>query len=265
MNAIAATVATGDAAREPRLSILVATWNCAPQLAQFLASLAEQRWRDWELLLLDNASTDGTAALVAEVCGGWPRVAERVIWSSEPDVGIYDAWNRGLRLARGTYISFIGADDAFLDPGSLERIAALTVTGADLITARNAYHARDGRLLRHWGSGWQWRRMRQSMNIAHPGMLVRRELFAQVGGFDAGYRICGDYEWFLRLPPDLRTVHTSDSILKVIQGGVSHTRIPQVFAETFHAQRRHLGAPLSAACWALNWAKYGRRRFIGLA
>jgi hypothetical protein len=46
---------------------------------------------------------------------------------------------------------------------------------------------------------------------------------------------------------------------------VSHTRIRQVFAETFHAQRRHLGAPVGAACWALNWAKYGRRRLIGLA
>lgn len=249
----------------PRLSILVATWNCAPQLAQFLESLATQTFRDWELLLLDNASTDGTAELVPQICSAWPQAAERVIWSSEPDTGIYDAWNRGLSLARGTYLTFIGADDVFLDADSLERIAALTVTGADLITARNAYHARDGRLLRHWGSGWQWRRMRQSMNIAHPGMLVRRELFERVGRFDTGFRICGDYEWFLRLPPQLRTVHSSDSILRVVQAGVSHTRIAQVYAETFRAQRRHLGAPISAACWALNWAKYGRRRLIGLA
>jgi hypothetical protein len=50
-----------------------------------------------------------------------------------------------------------------------------------------------------------------------------------------------------------------------VQAGVSHTRIGQVYAETFRAQRRHLGAPLSAACWTLNWAKYGRRRLIGLA
>lgn len=262
---MATRMPTGDSASDPLLSIVVATWNCAPQLTQFLESLATQRWRDWELLLLDNASTDGTAELVAEVCSRWPVALDRVIWSSEPDSGIYDAWNRGLRLARGTYLSFIGADDTFLDADSLGRIAALTVTGADLITARNAYHAPDGRLLRHWGFGWQWRRMRQSMNIAHPAMLVRRDLFARVGGFDASYRICGDYEWFLRLPPELRSVHTTDPILKVIQGGVSHTRIRQVFAETFHAQRRHLGAPVGAACWALNWAKYGRRRLIGLA
>jgi glycosyltransferase involved in cell wall biosynthesis len=188
-----------------------------------------------------------------------------VVWSSQSDTGIYDAWNRGLQLARGTYLCFIGADDTFVDSGSLERIAALTASGADLITARNAYYAPDGRLLRHWGFGWQWKRMRQSMNIAHPGMLVRRALFERFGPFDASFRICGDYEWLLRLPPDLRAIHSSDPILKVVQAGVSHTRIGRVYAETFRAQRRHLSAPVSAACWALNWAKYGRRRLIGLA
>lgn len=251
-------------AAAPRLSILVATWNCAALLRGFLASLAAQSWSDWELLLLDNSSTDGTAELVEEFRRGLPQPG-RLQWSSQPDRGIYDAWNRGLERARGTYLSFIGADDTFLQPGSLARIAALSCMEADLITARNAYHAPDGRFLRHWGSGWQWRRMRQSMNIAHPGMLIRRELFERVGRFDARFRICGDYEWFLRLPGDLRTVHSSDPILRVVQGGVSHTRIGAVFAETFQAQRRHLGLTASAGCWALNWAKYGRRRLIGLA
>ena len=249
----------------PRLSILVATWNCAHQLEQFLESLLAQSWTDWECLLLDNASTDGTAKLVVGFQRRLTSGSQRLIWNSQPDQGIYDAWNRGLGLARGRYLSFIGADDVFLDPTSLERIVALTVTEADLITARNAYYASDGRLLRHWGFGWQWQRMRQSMNIAHPGMLMRRELFDVVGAFDPSFRICGDYEWFLRLPVQLRSIHSSDSILKVVQAGVSHTRIGQVYAETFRAQRRHLSLAVSAACWVLNWAKYVRRRLIGLA
>ena len=247
----------------PRLSILVATWNCVHQLEQFLESLATQTWSDWELLLLDNASSDGTAELVEEFQQRFP--AGSVRWVSEPDSGIYDAWNRGLGLARGDYLSFIGADDTFLDSTSLERIAALTVTLVDLITARNAYYNSQGRLLRHWGSGWQWKRMRQSMNIAHPGMLVKRDLFAQFGSFDPAFCICGDYEWFLRLPANLRAVHTSDSVLRVVQAGVSHTRIADVYAETFLAQKRSVGVPVSAACWVLNWAKHWRRRFIGLA
>ena len=55
------------------------------------------------------------------------------------------------------------------------------------------------------------------------------------------------------------------ALTKVLVEDGDHIRIGQVYAETFRAQRRHLGAPLSAACWTLNWAKYGRRRLIGLA
>lgn len=250
--------------RLPSISILVATWNCREQLAAFLASLAAQSWQHWQLLILDNQSSDGSAQCVAEFRQGLLR-PEKLIWSSQPDMGIYDAWNRGLTMAEGDYICFIGADDVFVDPDSLARIAMLTLTGADLITARNAYHAPTGRFLRNWGHGWQWTRMRQSMNIAHPGMLVRRDLFARYGGFDPSYRICGDYEWFLRLPSGLRSIHSSDVVLRVVQAGVSHTKIGAVYRETFQAQRRHLGPIVSLFCWGLNWAKYGRRRLVGLA
>ena len=107
--------------------------------------------------------------------------------------------------------------------------------------------------------------MRESMNIAHPGMLVRRDLFERFGLFDPSFKICGDYEWFLRLSPAVSSVHSQTSILKIVQAGVSHTKIEAVYAETFRAQARHLNLLWSAGCWLLNWLKYGRRRLIGLA
>ena len=73
----------------PALSILLATWNCAHQLGEFLPSLAAQNWCDWELLLLDNASTDGPAELVQRFQRRLDP-ARRVVWSSEPDGGIYE-------------------------------------------------------------------------------------------------------------------------------------------------------------------------------
>ena len=103
------------------------------------------------------------------------------------------------------------------------------------------------------------------MNIAHPGMLVRRDLFERFGLFDPSFKICGDYEWFLRLPSALRAIHAPTSVLNIVQAGVSHTKIGAVYAETFRAQRRHLNLLWSAWCWLLNWLKYGRRRLIGLA
>ena len=246
----------------PKISILMATWNCSPLLANFFRSLEAQCPRDWELLILDNCSSDGLPQLVRQYQVAHPDHLIR--FSSQVDTGIYDAWNRGIKLAGGTYLCFIGADDTFVSSESLQHLLDLTRSSAELITCRNSYYSSDGRFLRDWGSPWSWRRMRESMNIAHPGMLVRRDLFDRMGLFDPGFKICGDYEWFLRLSPAVRSIHSPTSILNVVQAGVSHTKIGAVYAETFRAQRRHLNLLWSAGCWLLNWLKYGRRCLIGL-
>jgi len=256
-------VATQEPVVAPKISILMATWNCSSLLANFLRSLENQSAGDWELLLLDNCSSDGLPELVNYYREAHPHQVIR--FSSQADTGIYDAWNRGIEMARGTYLCFIGADDEFVSSESLQQLLDLTGSSAELITCRNSYYTSDRQFLRDWGSSWRWRRMRESMNIAHPGMLVRRDLFNRYGLFDARFKICGDYEWFLRLPAGLMTTHSQSSILKIVQAGVSHTKISAVYAETFRAQSRYTNPIWSAGCWLLNWLKYGRRRLIGLA
>ena len=254
---------TQESVAPPKISILMATWNCSPLLAAFFRSLEEQSPGDWELLILDNCSSDGLPQLVRQYQAANPDHLIR--FSSQADVGIYDAWNRGVELARGTYLCFIGADDTFRTSESLNQLLDLSSSSAELITCRNSYYSSEGRFLRDWGSAWRWKRMRESMNIAHPGMLVRRDLFDRFGLFDTSFKICGDYEWFLRLSPAVRSIHSPAVILNIVQVGVSHTKISAVYAETFRAQSRHLNLPWSAGCWMLNWLKYGRRRLIGLA
>ncbi|WP_255439259.1 glycosyltransferase [Synechococcus sp. LTW-R] len=253
---------TQERVAAPKISILMATWNCSSLLATFFRSLEEQSTGDWELLILDNCSFDGLPQLVRQYQAAHPD--QLIRFSSQTDAGIYDAWNRGIKLAEGDYLCFIGADDIFVSPESLQQLLDLTRSSAELITCRNAYYSSDGHFLRDWGSAWNWRRMRESMNIAHPGMLVRRVLFERFGLFDSSFKICGDYEWFLRLTPEVRSIHAPTSVLKIVQAGVSHTRIGAVYAETFRAQTRHLNFFWSAVCWILNWLKYSRRRLIGL-
>jgi len=254
---------TQERVAAPKISILMATWNCSPLLDTFFRSLEQQSPGDWELLILDNCSSDGLPQLVRQY-----QVAHSdhlIRFSAQADVGIYDAWNRGVELAHGTYLCFIGADDAFVSSQSLQQLLDLSTSSAELITCQNSYYSSDGHFLRNWGSPWRWKRMRESMNIAHPGMLVRRDLFERYGLFDSSFKICGDYEWFLRLTPSVSSVHSQIPILKIVQAGVSHTKISAVYAETFRAQSRHLNFLWSAVCWLLNWLKYGRRRLIGLA
>ena len=254
---------TQEPAVAPKISILMATWNCSPLLATFFGSLEEQSPGDWELLILDNCSSDGLPQLVRQYQAAHPDHLIR--FSSQTDAGIYDAWNRGIELAQGSYLCFIGADDTFVSSESLQHLLDLTGSSAELITCRNSYYSSDGHFLRDWGSAWRWKRMRESMNIAHPGMLVRRDLFERFGLFDPSFKICGDYEWFLRLSPAVRAIHAPNPVLNIVQAGVSHTKIGAVYAETFRAQTRHLNLLWSAGCWLLNWLKYGRRRLIGLA
>ena len=246
----------------PKISILMATWNCSSLLATFFRSLEEQSPGDWELLILDNCSSDGLPQLVRQYQETHPTHLIR--FSSQTDSGIYEAWNRGIKLAEGDYLCFIGADDRFVSSESLQQLLDLTSSSAELITCRNSYYSSDGRFLRDWGSAWKWRRMRESMNIAHPGMLVRRDMFDRFGLFDPSFKICGDYEWFLRLSPAVRAIHVPNPVLNIVQAGVSHTKIGAVYAETFRAQTRHLNYLWSATCWILNWLKYSRRRLIGL-
>ena len=253
---------TQERVAAPKISILMATWNCSSLLATFFRSLEEQSPGDWELLILDNCSSDGLPQLVHQYQAAHPDHLIR--FSSQTDSGIYDAWNRGIKLAEGDYLCFIGADDRFVSSESLQQLLDLTSSSAELITCRNSYYSSDGRFLRDWGSAWNWRRMRESMNIAHPGMLIRRDLFERFGLFDSSFKICGDYEWFLRLTPAVRSIHVPTSVLKIVQAGVSHTKIGAVYTETFRAQSRHLNFFWSAACWLLNWLKYSRRRLIGL-
>ena len=253
---------TQEMVAKPKISILMATWNCSPLVANFFRSLEKQSSREWELLILDNCSSDGLPQLVRQYQANHPEQVIR--FSSQGDVGIYDAWNRGVELARGTYLCFIGADDIFVSSESLRHLLALTSSSADLITARNSYYSADGRFLRDWGNSWSWQRMRESMNIAHPGMLVRRDLFAKYGLFDINFKICGDYEWFLRLPPGLSSSHSNIAVLKIVQAGVSHTKIKCVYKETYLAQRIHLNLLWCVGCWIVNWLKYSRRRLIGL-
>ena len=101
----------------PLFSIITITYNAERELPATLASVDEQTCSDYEHLIIDGASTDGTLAL-ANAPGNLRRHT-----FSEPDRGLYDAMNKGLNRARGTYVLFLNAGDAFSSPDMLQRYA----------------------------------------------------------------------------------------------------------------------------------------------
>lgn len=220
--------ATGPA---PRLSIVVATWNAAATLERCLRSVVAQTFADWEIVLADGGSTDATLDIVRA------HQAHLAHWHSHADAGIYDAWNQALEHARGEYVCFLGADDAWHDADVLRRVFDRVDGGEyDLVTGRGLLVGEAGEVIEAFGRPWNYRKVGRRMTICHPGALHRRDLFARFGRFDTGYRISADYEFLLRLPPDLRTLHLDAPLVEVRDGGISRDRRWAMLRERFRAQ-----------------------------
>ena len=204
----------------PIITIIVAVYNGIETLQQCIDSVANQTYSNTQLIIIDGGSKDGTIDLL--------KVNQHKIsyWVTEPDKGIYNAWNKGLIHARGDWICFLGADDYFWDNRVLEGVVG-TLSGLsnDINVAYGQVMliTKDDKPLYKVGKSWdQMKRLfTKSMSIPHPGLMHRNSLFIKNGNFDESFRIVGDYELLLR---ELKTNDASFIpivITGVRQGGVS--------------------------------------------
>ncbi len=183
--------------QRPWLSIVVATWNAEECLEKCIASFADQVPNHAELIIVDGGSTDGTLDIIRK------RSSVVAKWVSEPDQGIADAWNKGVGLASGDWILFLGADDQLYDHDTLFRLAKrLHALPAEVIVAYGEVLTEDelGMPTGQWGKPWEvvGRQFGSYMALPHQGVFHRRSAFSIVGGFDIGYRYAADYDWLLR-------------------------------------------------------------------
>jgi glycosyltransferase involved in cell wall biosynthesis len=217
----------------PRVSVVVATYNAASFLQRCIASLREQTFHDWELIVIDGSSTDGTVDVIR-------RNSEAIAyWQSRPDRGIYDAWNQALLHANGEYVCFLGADDTWHTADTLQQLFdAIGKRDFDLVTGCG-YLIRAGAVAPYkFGGAWDYRKITRRMTICHPGALHRRNLFERYGPFDASFVIGADYDFLLRLPADARVLHTGIPLVDVADGGISRDRRWTMLRERFRAQAR---------------------------
>lgn len=184
-------------AAAPLISIIIATLNAARVLPRCLESLRAQSFRDFEVIVIDGASTDGTADILNR--GGDVVSA----WRSAPDAGITSAWNSALPLARGEWICFLGADDWLWDGDALARLAPHLRAAAPhcrVVYGQVRQIDDAGRLIEQLGEPWERfkGRFRSRDALPHPGLMHRRSLFESHGRFDERFRLAADYEFLLR-------------------------------------------------------------------
>ncbi|HAB36709.1 MAG TPA: glycosyltransferase [Rhodobacteraceae bacterium] len=216
---------------KPLVTIITATYNAAKYLPAAIQSIREQTYGNIEYIVVDGASTDGTVDVL--------KANEDVIdyWISAPDKGIYDAWNKGVRLSGGDWIAFLGADDIYLEGAIQVYMTSIHACRDNLpqYVSSRVNLSSGSKVLHTIGQQWNWKAFQKYMNVAHVGSLHHRLLFERYGLFDESYKICGDYEFLLRPGSNLHAAYLNEITVNMSVGGISSASF-QVFKETERAK-----------------------------
>ena len=224
-----------------KISLITACYNSAGTIRTTIESVVSQKGVDLEYIVVDGGSTDGTVDIVKEYgvkSGGVEELGsgERTFsfkWISERDQGMYDAINKGIKMATGDVVGILNADDMFESPETLAHIvecfyrvetcrdgervdavyADVRFVKDDLQTTTRYYSAK------HW-KPWmfQWGKM-----PPHPSVYIRRELFDKLGLYKLGYDIAADYELLIRYlrKAGIKTRYLDECVVRMRMGGKS--------------------------------------------
>lgn len=222
----------------PRISIITATFNAAEQLPYTLRSLREQTFREFEWIVVDGNSTDGTQALLRE---NGDLVSH---WISEPDRGIYDAFNKGCALARGEWLIFLGAGDELAAPGTLSECTKHLDSAS---TETNVIYGRQTLLspvvraaIESSGVPWdeiknKWENGRLAMP-PHAATFSRKTLFTGPRPFDLRFPIASDAHFYYRTTFQRAPIFIPVEVSRAPVGGVS------IRLDTMRQQAREIEA-----------------------
>lgn len=179
-----------------KISIIISTLNAERYLQECLDSIRSQIWRNYEVIIVDGASVDGTLAIINQNLD----LIDRLL--SEPDHGIYDAWNKAISLAAGDWLYFLGSDDYLFEDGSLSNVmkAILPLQEMPMVVYGKVAFLTVGGEVRILGNHWHKaeKKMYSGMAIPHQGVFHSKELFRRFGGFDASLLSAGDYKLIMR-------------------------------------------------------------------
>jgi len=227
-----------------KFSIITVSYNAASTIGDTLKSIADQSYNSIEHIIIDGASSDNTAEIIAN----FPHVA---FYVSEKDKGIYHAMNKGIELATGDVIGILNADDLYSHHDVLHNVAELFKdSSVDAVYADlNFVDSADTRKVkRKWRSGsykvndfyWGWM-------PPHPTFFVRRSVYLNLGMFNTVLNSSADYELMLRLllKHEIKAAYLQDVIVNMRHGGKSTASI----------KNRLIANQEDRMAWAMNGLK----------
>ena len=203
------------------ISIIIPAFNAAAKIPACLESIGRQRFTNYEALVMDGQSSDITVALV----DSYREKHLNIHLHSEPDAGIYDAMNKGIVVAKGQWLLFLGADDELGDDEVLGDIAIILkeknpdIAYGDVALVGDTPFGKDGSI---YGGIYDKLRLVKT-NICHQAIFYKRSVFDEVGVYNLAYPVCADWDFNQRCFAILDTLYTPRVITKFSAGGLSST------------------------------------------
>ena len=220
-----------------KISVITAVYNAKDTITEAIESVLSQDYSDVELVVIDGASTDGTTKLLQ-------AYRDKItVFISEPDEGIYDALNKGIRHATGDIVGFLHADDLFASESILSNIADMFCDASvDAVYGDLEYisQSEQNKVIRYWHAGeFSAGKLAQGWMPPHPTFYVRRAHYTKLGAFDTSYRIAADYDCMLRLlsNPSFRCAYIPQVLVRMRVGGESNRSLKNITRKSLEDHR----------------------------
>ncbi len=220
-----------------KISVITVVFNAGDTIEDTILSVHRQTHADREHIIIDGNSTDNTKSIIE-------RHRDKIsIYLSEPDKGLYDAMNKGIRLATGDVTGFLNADDVYANDNVLSTINREFEKGridgcyGDLIYVSRYSQEK---IIRYWRSKMYTPGLcRRGWMPPHPTFYLKSEVLRACGGFNLAYRFQSDYELCLRLfeIEKIRTSYIPQVLVKMRMGGVSNNSLRNIFAGNMEAYK----------------------------
>ena len=226
-----------------KISLITVTYNSGKTLACTIESVLSQSYPNVEYIIVDGASKDNTVSIIKEY---EPKFEGRMKWMSEPDKGLYDAMNKGIRMATGDVVGILNSDDFFTTDGVLQQVADAFHADGELDAVYGDVHFVNPenleKCVRYYSSKvFKRGLMELGFMPAHPSFYLKKERFEQFGLYKTDYKIAADFEFLLRViyKENIRTQYLPLDMVTMRTGGAStsglesHKRIMQEHLRAF--------------------------------
>ena len=241
-----------------KFSIITITYNAEAFLPRTVESVLSQHYRDIEHIIIDGASTDSTISVAQDYMqrSYAAQNGHEVRIVSEPDNGLYDAMNKGLRQASGDYICFLNAGDFFPNANVLDTIVSRSLTGKSrqqlpaVIYGDTDIVDNDGNFLRHRRlappRNLTWRSFRKGMLVCHQAFYARLDI-ARTVPYDTRYRYSADVDWCIRVMKEAERMgaglaYVDSVVVNYTQEGQTTKHHRDSLKERYRVMQRHYGA-----------------------